>query len=114
MDRVDVPGKGVYPMCVECCMQTNPQAWVHTHSALCRTGAERCVQQEAAVDAEKALRQVFTAYGKELERMETFKYLGWFLTMEDNDIVTVCSDLKKARKCWVQISWVLRSENAST
>ncbi len=36
----------------------------------------------------------------ELERVETFKYLGRFLTMDNNEIVAVCSNLKKARKCW--------------
>jgi len=56
MDRVNVPGEGVYPMCVKCGMQTNPQAWGgHTRLALFRTGAKQRVQQEAAVDAETAL-----------------------------------------------------------
>ena len=113
VDRVDIPGKGVYPNCVECGMPTNPKAWSHTCSDLCQTGAERCVQREAAVDAEKALHQVFTAYGDELERVETFKYLGRLLTMDDNDIVAVHSNLKKACKFWAQISRVLRAENAS-
>ncbi|KAL7524453.1 hypothetical protein ACHAXR_000579 [Thalassiosira sp. AJA248-18] len=71
------------------------------------------VQQEATVDSALALKQKFTAYGEELERVEVFKYLGRLLTYDDNDVQAVRSNLKKARKCWARISRVLRAENAS-
>ncbi|KAL7523456.1 hypothetical protein ACHAXR_000188, partial [Thalassiosira sp. AJA248-18] len=84
-DLVATPGEGVYPRYPQCSMQTNPTA----------------------------LKQQFTAYGVELERVEVFKYLGRLLTYEGNDIQAVRSNLMKARKCWARISRVLRAENAS-
>ena len=64
-------------------------------------------------DCAISLSQVFTAYGEELERVEVFKYLGRLLAFDDNDMQTVHSNLSKARKSWMRLSRLLRSENAS-
>ena len=48
-------------------------------TALCKDGVARKVQHAAAECAHLALRQTFTAYGKELERVEVFKYLSRLL-----------------------------------
>ena len=45
------------------------------------------------------------------ERVEVFKYLGRLLSMDDNDAQAVQTNLKKARKCWKMLSWLLRAEN---
>ena len=43
--------------------------------------------------------------------MEVFKYLGWRVSMDDNDVRAVRSNMKKAPKCWKMLSRLLRSEN---
>ena len=62
--------------------------------------------------ATNALETQFTAYGEELERVKTFKYLGRLMAQDDSDVQAVRANLRKARKVWAQISRVLRSENA--
>jgi len=46
--------------------------------------------------AHLALQNTFTAYGKGLERVEVFKYLGRLLAYDDNDSQAVRGNLKKA------------------
>jgi hypothetical protein len=54
-------------------------------TAMCRDGVARKEQHAAAERAHLALRQTFTAYDGELERVEVFKYLGRLLAYDDND-----------------------------
>mmetsp|Transcript_33167 Transcript_33167/g.71665 ORF Transcript_33167/g.71665 Transcript_33167/m.71665 type:complete len:140 (-) Transcript_33167:86-505(-) len=75
-------------------------------------GQERKKQYAAVAAATSALDQRFTAYGEELERVETFKYLGRFMAQDDSDVQAVRANLRKARKVWARISRVLCSENA--
>ena len=51
----------------------------HYETALCKDGEVRKVQHAVAERAHLALRQTFTAYGEELEKVEVFKYLGRLL-----------------------------------
>jgi hypothetical protein len=60
-----------------------------------------------------ALSQTFTVYGKELERVEVFKYLGGLSAYDDNDTQAVRNNLKKARGIWARLSRTIRAENAS-
>ena len=41
------------------------------------------------------------AYGRTLETVTSFKYLGWVLTAGYDDWPVVVVNLKKARKSWV-------------
>ena len=114
-DLVHTPDEQ-YPRCGLCGMQTNPDVLGrgHEETALCRQGQERRTQYAAVAAATKALDIRFTAYGDELERVETFKYLGRLMTHDDNDAQAVKVNLRKARKCWGRVSRVLRSENATS
>ncbi len=47
----------------------------HYETALCKDGVARRVKHAAAELAHLSLSQTFTTYGKELERVEVFKYL---------------------------------------
>ncbi len=78
----------------------------------CKDGVARKVQHAAAKRAHLTLRQTFTAYGKELERVEVFKYLGRLLAYDDNDTQAVRNNLKKARGIWARLSRTIRAENA--
>jgi hypothetical protein len=51
--------------------------------------------------------------GKELERVEIFKCLGWLVLHDDTDDQAMQSNLRKAHGCWAQVSHVLRAENAT-
>jgi hypothetical protein len=64
-------------------------------------------------DSQLALATQFYAYGKELERVAVFKYLGRLLACDDNDTQAMQGNLAKARKCWAWVSCVLRAENAA-
>ena len=57
--------------------------------------------------------QTFTAYGKVLERVEVFKYLGRLLAYNNNDSQAVRGNLKKARDIWARLSRTMWAENAS-
>jgi hypothetical protein len=48
-----------------------------------------------------------------LERVEVFKYLGRLLAYDNNDTQAILANLANARKAWVQVSRLLRVENAS-
>ena len=112
-DLVNIPGEGVFPKCDLCGMQTNPMAFGHWRTALCRQGRDMKCQREAAVCSARALQQQFTTYGVPLEHVEVFKYLGRLMSYDDRDTRAVNSNLKKARKCWARILCVLRSKNAT-
>jgi hypothetical protein len=55
----------------------------------------------------------FTAYGKELKRVEVYKYLGRLLAYNNNDTQAVRNNLKKAQGIWARLSRMIRAENAS-
>jgi hypothetical protein len=85
----------------------------HYETALCKDGVARKAQHAAAERKHLALRQTFTVFGKELERVEVFKYLGRLLAYHDNDTQAVRGNLKKACSIWARLSRTIRAENAS-
>ena len=94
-------------------MQVNPSASGHEQTKYCWEGWAKTQQYAAHKASCDALDKTFTAYGEELEQVEVFKYLGRQIAMDDNDGQAAHNNLKKARKCWGRLSWVLRAENAS-
>jgi hypothetical protein len=103
------------PQCNRCELQITYAAMngYHYKTALCRDGVARRVQHAAAERTHLSLSQTFTAYGKELERVEVFKYLGRLLAYNNNDAQAVRGNLKKVRFIWSRLSCTIRSENAS-
>ena len=71
------------------------------------------LQRKAVSDSDGAMDAKFYAYGEELERVGSFKYLGRLIAFDDDDTQAVRGNLAKARRVWARISRVLRSENAS-
>ncbi len=67
----------------------------------------------AVIAYQKALKQRFHINGKDLEQVEAFQYLSRLVSFDDNDARAVNSNLRKARKCWMRLSRLLRAENAS-
>jgi hypothetical protein len=113
---VIIPKEGLLPLprCHLCRMQTPTESLSkgHMQMELCRDLCARKRQHAAARDSQLALKTQFTAYGKELEQVLVFKYMGRLLACDDNDTQAMRGNLAKARKCWAWISHVLRAENA--
>ena len=57
--------------------------------------------------------RAFQAYGRPLEAVTSFKYLGWVLTAADNDWPVIVGNLKKSRKSWAQLTSILVREGAN-
>ena len=85
----------------------------HLTTDLCDNLKAKGEQTEAAIDSALSLRQIFTAYEEELERVEVFKYLGRLLAYDDTDVQAVQKQLRKARSVWQRFSRLLRSEKAT-
>ena len=56
--------------------------------------------------------RAFDAYGKPLETVSTFKYLGRVMTAGDDDWPEVAGNLVKARKSWGRLARILSREGA--
>jgi hypothetical protein len=68
----------------------------HYETALCKDGVARKVQHAAVARAHLALQNMFTGYGKGLERVEVFKYLGCLLAYNANNLQAMRENLNRA------------------
>ena len=66
----------------------------------------------AEADLRDSTERAFGAYGKPLETVLTFKYLGRVITAGDYDWPAVAGNLVKARKSWGWMSRILIREGA--
>ena len=55
----------------------------------------------------------FDFYGKQIESVPRFTYLGRVMTAGDDDWPAVAGDLAKARKSWGRLQGILRREGAT-
>jgi hypothetical protein len=87
------------PQCNRCGLQILYKTMNDRHyeTALCKDRVARKVHHAAAERAHLALQNTFTAYGKGIERVEVFKYLGRLLAYNNNNSQVVHWNLKKAR-----------------
>ena len=73
MDPVNVPGEGVLPKCGICNMQINfANAPNHERSLTRQRMGTKFQQHFNAEITSRALKETFTAYGVELERVKVF------------------------------------------
>lgn len=61
----------------------------------------------------KASKEEFKINGEIVDKVKDFKYLGRYLVEDNNDRMTIESNLKKARSRWAQVKRVLIREGAS-
>ena len=61
----------------------------------------------AEEELRESVERAFQAYGRPLEMVNSFKYLGRVLTEVDDDWTAVVRNLKKARKSWDQTIRIL-------
>ena len=79
---------------------------------MCKKGVERKSRRMAEADLRYSTERAFNAYGKPLEAVSTFKYLGWVMTVGDDDWLAVVGNLVKAQKNWGRLSRILSREGA--
>ena len=84
----------------------------HHATALFRKGAERKRRQIAEEDLKDSTERAFEAYGKPIETVNKFKYLGRVMTAGDDDWPAVAGNLVKAWKSWGRLTKILSREGA--
>ncbi len=85
-DTVDIPREGTFPWCEHCTMQCNPWYLRHIHTQVCSLGAEQRTQWDSAITVVLALGKLFHVEGELLEKVDSFRYLGWILAKNNDDI----------------------------
>ena len=68
----------------------------------------------AEEDLQESAERAFQAYGRTLEMVTSFKYLGPVLTGEEDDWTAVVGNLRKARNFWARLARILVLEGASS
>ena len=79
---------------------------------MCKKGAKRKGRWMTEAELRESTERAFEAYGKPLETVLIFKYLGRVMTAGDENWPAVASNLVRARKSWGRLSWILIWEGA--
>ena len=96
-------------------MQTAHSALAGSHERtnLCRTGRAQRGRQIRLARAARAQQRTFTLGPDPLETVPQFKYLGRWITQDDDDAMAVRAQLVKARKVWAGVGKILSREQVS-
>ena len=79
----------------------------HLGTAQCAKGAERNRRRLAKTETKDNLERSFHAYGKPMEAVLEFRYLGRLLTATYDNWPAVAGNIKKARRSWGSLAWLL-------
>ena len=66
----------------------------------------------AETELRESTERAFDAYGKPIEAVHSFKYLGRIMTAGDNNWTVVAGNLLKAQKSWGRLARILSMEGA--
>jgi uncharacterized protein YifN (PemK superfamily) len=103
--------EGPLPRCTECKMFVS-NAMTHKETELCKNLQKRRANEEA-VKQNAMDNQVEIKIGEEvIEKVDTFLYLGRWMTVDDSDEVATINNIRKAQNKWKRIFPVLTRENA--
>ena len=107
-------GNILHPRCSQCDMVVPWRAINVRHhaTAMCKNGAEKKRRKRTETELRDRTERDFEAYGKPLERVSTFKYLGRAMTAGDDYCPAVLGNLVKSRKSWGRLARVLTWEGA--
>ena len=110
MDEVNLP----HPRCARCNMLVPRRALNGRDpaTAQCARGVERKRRLLAEAETRESSERAFEAYGKPIQNVSEFRYLGGVLTAGDDDWLAVVGNLGKARKSWGRLYWILSREGA--
>ena len=100
------------PRCPWCDLQVSRKALNgrHLETNQCRTGAERKIRRLAAAEGEAATEMAFNAYGKRMQSVKEFRYLGRIRTSTDDEWPAVARNLQRARVTWGRLARILVRE----
>ena len=84
----------------------------HHNTAMCRSGAKRKRQKMVDTELRESTEMSFEDYGKQLEAVHSFKYLGRITTAGDEDWPAVAGNMAKAQKSWGRLTRILSREGA--
>ena len=76
-------------------------------TAQCKKGAERKWRWLAETETRENSERAFHAYGKPMEAVSEFRYLGRLLTATDDDWPAVAGKIRKAQVSWGRLARVL-------
>ena len=85
----------------------------HQKTATCRKARGRRTHEVMQDKQAKAEDAKFVVYGKELERVGEFKYLGRVLADNDDDTKCIEGNIRKARARWNCIANILKRDGAN-
>jgi hypothetical protein len=110
-DTIVIREEGVLPRCENCNMFVTCQ---HTRdNETCRQGTEQKRKRKMDAERETERNVRFNINGNDVENVSEFKYLGRWLSQDDNDMTAVRANIKKARERWGTFSRVLTREGAN-
>ena len=84
----------------------------HVTTAQCAKRMERNIRCMAEEEMRESAERAFQAYGRPLETVTYFKYLGWVLAAADDDWPAVVGNLWKARKSWARLMSIMGRKGA--
>ena len=85
---------------------------MHRRKAQCKKGNDR-KQQILEAEGEWAVTYMaFSAYGRPLEMVISFQYMGWVISEAYNNWPTVVSNLSQARAVWKRMKIIIIREVA--
>ena len=95
-----------HPRCPQCDILVPYRALNGRHhaNAQCAKGAERKRRRIAEAELRDITERAFEAYGKPLDTVLAFKYLGRVMTAGDDNWPGVAGNLSKAWKSWGRLS----------
>ena len=107
-------GKLPHPWCPWCDLQVPRKALNGRHlgTTQCKKGAERKRRRLAEKETRENSEREFHAYGKSMEAVLEFCYLGRILTATDDDWPEVAGNIRKAQVSWGRLARVLGREGA--
>ena len=87
------------PRCPRCDLQVPRKAlnWHHLGTFQCKKGVERKRRRLAETETRENAERAFHAYGKPMEAVSEFRYLGRLLTATDDDWPAVAGNIQKAQ-----------------
>ena len=102
------------PRCPRCDLQVPRKALNGRHlgTLQCNKGAERKRRRLAETKTRENADRAFHAYGKLMETVSEFRYLGRLLTSTDDDWPAVAGNIRKAQVSWGRLARVLGRKGA--
>jgi hypothetical protein len=113
-DTIIIDEEGALPQCQLClffCQIANTNR--HRNSKTCRDGILRMQRHNQQQQSEMAEQTTITINDIEIQNVDTFKYLGRYISATSTDTVAINYNLRKARKTWGRISIILKREGAT-